>query len=256
MAVRFVNDDPPQRLLDKMAKSFTDHDGDIKQVLITMVSAPEFWSASALRAKIKSPFELAISTVRGLDATITHPYPLYQWVTRMGQKMYYYQAPTGFPDKGQYWINTGSLLNRMNFGLALASHRIQGIDFDLSALNNNHEPESAGAGLLVYGKMLMPERNLDQTVKQLSPMLNEPDLVTKVDAAAGKAPANQDAAIAGGSQGMTQQNQDMSQEMPPGDGAPPKNKGLTDAKPIADNNNSMLSQVVGILIGSPEYQRR
>lgn len=285
IAVRFVNDDPPQALVDKMAKTFIDRNGDIKQVLITMVCAPEFWSASALRSKIKSPFELAISTVRGLHATITQPYPLYQWITRMGQKMYYYQAPTGFPDKGQYWINTGSLLNRMNFGLALASRRIQGITFDLNALNNNHEPESAGAGLIVYGKLLMPERNLDQTVKQLSPMLNEPDLVTKVDAAAGKAPANQDVGMAPRKQGMTaqnpgMQNQDMAgsdamasrnQGMASGDaGMASRSQGLTyadagmtpaqepghaNAKAVADNN-SMLSQVVGILIGSPEYQRR
>ena len=61
----------------------------------------------------------------------------------MGEQKYFYQAPTGFPDKGQYWINTGSLLNRMNFGLALADGRVPGVKFDLLALNKNHEPESA-----------------------------------------------------------------------------------------------------------------
>ncbi len=68
----------------------------------------------------------------------------------MGQKLYYYQAPTGFPDKGQYWINTGSLLNRMKFGLAFASQKIPGISFNLAALNNNHEPESAEDALKKY----------------------------------------------------------------------------------------------------------
>jgi uncharacterized protein (DUF1800 family) len=131
IAVRFVSDDPPQSLIDKMAKTFLQKDGDIRQVLITMVTAPEFWSPAAIREKTKSPFELAIGAVRSLHATIDQPYPLYTWITRMGEKMYYYQAPTGFPDKGVYWINAGSLLNRMNFGLALAEGQVPGVRVDL-----------------------------------------------------------------------------------------------------------------------------
>ena len=69
----------------------------------------------------------------------------------MGEKKYYYQAPTGFPDRGSYWINTGSLLNRMNFGLALATGRIPGVHFDLAALNNGHEPESAESVGIIIG---------------------------------------------------------------------------------------------------------
>jgi uncharacterized protein (DUF1800 family) len=101
LAIRFVSDNPPQSLLDKMSKTFLDKGGDIKLVLMTMVNSPEFWSKEALREKTKSPFELAISAVRTLDANISQPYQLYNWITKMGQKMYYYQAPTGFPDKGQ-----------------------------------------------------------------------------------------------------------------------------------------------------------
>ena len=132
IAVRFVSDDPPQSLIDKMAKTFLEKDGDIRQVLITMVTAPEFWSSAAIREKTKSPFELAIGAVRSLHAAIDQPYPLYTWITRMGEKKYYYQAPTGFPDKGAYWINAGSLLNRMNFGLALAEGRVPGVKIDLA----------------------------------------------------------------------------------------------------------------------------
>jgi uncharacterized protein (DUF1800 family) len=127
IAVRFVSDDPPQSLIDKMVKTFRAKDGDIRQVLITMVAAQEFWSPAAVLEKTKSPFELAIGAVRSLHAEIDQPYPLYTWITRMGEKKYYYQAPTGFPDKGAYWINTGSLLNRMNFGLALAEGQISGL---------------------------------------------------------------------------------------------------------------------------------
>jgi uncharacterized protein (DUF1800 family) len=260
LAVRFVSDAPPQTLLTKMSNSFIEHDGDIKQVLITMASSPEFWSPQSLREKTKSPFELAISSVRSLNATIKQPYPLYVWITKMGQKMYFYQAPTGFPDKGQYWINTGSLLNRMNFGLALATQRIPGITFNLAALNNNHEPESTQSALVTYGKLMIPERNLDQTIKFLTPMLSDPNLVTKVDAAAGKSvPAQQvsmtptDDMMAtaddgtGGKQRKAKGN----------NGGGIKNLGNVNyAMQTQKGNNSMLSQVVGVIIGSPEYQRR
>ena len=227
IAVRFVSDDPPQSLVDKMSRTFLEKDGDIRQVLITMTCAPEFWSAQAIRQKTKSPFELAIGSVRSLHATIGQPYQLYNWISRMGEKMYYYQAPTGFPDKGQYWINTGSLLNRMNFGLALAAGRIPGIDIDLAALNDNHEPESAGAALVIYGQLIMPERNLSETVKRLTPLLNDPDLANKVDAASSRS----------GEDGGMEGTGDI-------------------AVQTKAENRSMLSQVVGIIIGSPEYQRR
>ena len=225
IAVRFVSDDPPASLVDKMARTFTEKNGDIRQVLITMVTSEEFWSPEALREKTKSPFELAIGAVRSLHATIYQPMQLYNWVARMGEKKYYYQAPTGFPDKGAYWINTGSLLNRMNFGLALAAGKIPGVNVDLLALNDGHEPESAGAALLIYGHLILPERNLDATVKRLTPMLNDPELTTKLE----KASANVQATDS------TRMDVVMME---------------------GDQKDPMLAQVVGIIIGSPEYQRR
>ncbi|WP_299290521.1 DUF1800 family protein, partial [uncultured Mucilaginibacter sp.] len=224
--------------------------GDIKKVLTTMVSSPEFWGKDALREKTKSPFELAISSVRSLDATISQPYQLYNWVTKMGQKMYYYQAPTGFPDKGQYWINTGALLNRMNFGLALAANRIPGIQVDLAALNNHHEPESAQAALVTYSKLIMPERDLSQTIKRLTPMLEDPNLSKKVEDATGKsAPVQpveatpQQMVFADEAKKNTDKN------------SMPANKTYV-AMQSRPNNNSMLAQVVGVIVGSPEFQRR
>jgi uncharacterized protein (DUF1800 family) len=258
IAVRFVSDNPPQSLLDKMSKTFMEKDGDISEVLITMVSSPEFWSKESLREKTKSPFELAISSVRSLDANINAPFQLYNWITKMGQKLYFYQAPTGFPDKGQYWINTGALLNRMNFGLALASNRIPGVRVDLAALNNHHEPESSGAALVTYGKLILPERNLDETVKRLTPLLNDPNLVKKVDEAAGKTAVPQ--------QTNTMQKQDVAMQEDvmmndKNEGKVKLNKGGKNNNSLASlqsaqGNNSMLSQVVGIIIGSPEFQRK
>jgi uncharacterized protein (DUF1800 family) len=252
MATRFVNDSPPATLIDKMAKTFTKTDGDIKQVMITMASAPEFWSKESLREKTKSPFELAISAVRSLNAEITQPYQLYNWINKMGQKMYYYQAPTGFPDKGQYWINTGSLLNRMNFGLALATQRIPGIKINLAALNNNHEPESADAALQIYCKLIMPERDVQETVKRLKPMLNDPDLVDKIESAAAKAtpPQTMDTMTSTDMQGMEKNDKSEAKAANKGFGKK-ANKIAT-----ATGTNTMLAQVVGVIIGSPEFQRK
>ena len=235
IATKFVSDQPSPRLIDRMAKTFIKTDGDIKQVMIIMVSSPEFWKVDALREKTKSPFELAISAVRSLDAQITQPYQLFSWINKMGQKMYYYQAPTGFPDRGQYWINTGALLNRMNFGLALASQRIPGIKVDLAALNNNHEPESAEAALTTYSKIIMPERNLDATIKRLKPMLKDPDLNKKVEIAAEK-----NTPVAS--------NIDNTEVM----GGVKKGR-ITKKE---DVKNSELAQVVGVILGSPEFQRK
>lgn len=250
LATRFVNDNPSTKLVDAMAKTFSRTEGDIRQVMITMVSSPEFWSRSALREKTKSPFELAISAVRGLDAEITQPYQLFTWIDKMGQKMYYYQAPTGFPDRGQYWINTGSLLNRMNFGLALASQRIPGVRINLKALNANHEPESAEAALLTYSRMIMPERNLEETVKRLKPLLNDPELVTKVENAAEKVPAPQPATT------MMNEDAELMADVKKNDAVKKKGQGKNAAVQASDGNNTMLAQVVGVIIGSPEFQRK
>jgi uncharacterized protein (DUF1800 family) len=263
LAVRFVNDNPASSLIDKMAASFMQHDGDIKQVLITMVAAPEFWQPQAMREKTKSPFELTISAVRVLDADVKAPFMLYQWISRMGQNLYSYQAPTGFPDKAPYWINTGSLLNRMNFGLAFAGQKIPGISFNLAAINNNHEPESAAAALATYSKLMMPERNMDATIERLTPLINDPAIQQKINAAADKSAARNDS--------NTSTNNEMSADEMMEDKTSNKNisedqlakqllrKGNKSKEPMMANapgNNSMLAQVVGIILGSPEFQRR
>jgi uncharacterized protein (DUF1800 family) len=240
LAIRFVNDNPPASLVEKMAKTFTSTKGDIKSVIITMVNSPEFWSKEALREKTKSPFELAVSAVRGLKGEIERPMELNSWVNKMGQRLYYYQAPTGFPDNGEYWINTGSLLNRMNFGLALTSQRIPGVKLNLAALNQNREPESLEAALTTYSKLIMPERDLQQTVARLKPMLNDPNLEQKVAKAADK--SNKDSEM-GNSMSMINERERLEVK---------KER----VAPKSQNASGMLAQVVGVIIGSPEFQRK
>ncbi len=250
LAVRFVSDNPPQSLIDKMAKTFLDKEGDIKEVLITMVYSPEFWSKDAIRQKTKSPFELALSAVRSLNADLEKPFALYNSISKMGQKLYAYQAPTGFPDKGQYWINTGALLNRMNFGLAIAAKRTGGMQIDLLALNNGHEPESAEAALSIYSKLLLPERDLSKTVKRLTPLLNDPDLESKVNKAAVKT----DMMESSGNTAMQKTDFEMDGDENLESKKKNSNVGVVGNAGMKDRN--MLAQVVGIIIGSPEFQRR
>lgn len=249
IAVRFVSDDPSSKIVNAMTTTFIKTKGDISKVLTTMVSSPEFWSKDALREKTKSPFELAISAVRALNADVGQPYQLYNWINRMGQKIYSYQAPTGFPDRGQYWINTGSLLNRMNFGLALASQRIPGVKVNLAALNNNREPESSGIALMTYGRVIMPERDLSETIDRLKPMLNDPLLQKKIEDAALKNSPPQE---------KPQPGETDPQMTDAGRSKPVKRTGLKDPLKMTNTqaSNTVLAQVVGVILGSPEFQRK
>jgi uncharacterized protein (DUF1800 family) len=230
IATRFVRDNPSDALVQRMAKTFKDEDGDIRKVLVTMVSSPEFWSNDAVREKTKSPVEVIASSVRVLDATITNPQPLINWCTRMGERIYFYQAPTGFPDRATYWISTGALLTRMNFALAIASNKIPGVKYDALQLNGNHEPESASEALEIYCDVLIPQRDHGETIKRLSPLLNEPDLDKKVKQAA----EQQDTT------GRKADDEMISTE-------------VTENSAAREYN---LHQVIGIVLGSPEFQRR
>ncbi len=254
LAIRFVNDDPPKALVDKMAKTFTETNGDIKRVLITMATSPEFWSREAIREKTKSPFELVISTVRATNAEVRQPYLLSDWMNKMGQKIYFYQAPTGFPDKSAYWINTGALLNRMNFGLAFAAQRIPGVYVNLLKLNQGHEPESAEDALLTFTSLILPTRNSKETIDRLAPLLTNPDLEQKIDQAAAKASpeklmtnSNEDAI-------MMDETEIKKRSVPIKKS--PNERSFASMQSNTSGSKTMLSQVVGIIIGSPEFQRR
>jgi len=117
-----------------MAKTFQKSGGDIREVLRTMIYSPEFWSRDAYRAKVKTPYELVVSSVRALGTDVDTPMPLVQWVGRIGQPLYQCQPPTGYSDKAETWVNSGALLNRLNFSLALAGNKVRGSRSDVAAL--------------------------------------------------------------------------------------------------------------------------
>jgi uncharacterized protein (DUF1800 family) len=134
LARRFVSDTPPEELVQRMTKTFRSSDGDIRDVLKTMIYSPEFWSREAYRAKIKSPFELVVSAARALGTDVDTPMPLVQWVGRIGEPLYQCQPPTGYSDKADAWVNTGALLNRLNFSLTLAGNKVRGARTDVPSL--------------------------------------------------------------------------------------------------------------------------
>jgi uncharacterized protein (DUF1800 family) len=134
LARRFVSDNPPPDLVARMAKEFHSSDGDIRAVMKTMIYSPEFWSRDAYRAKVKTPFELVVSTARALGTDVDTPMPLVEWTGRIGEPLYQCQPPTGYSDKADAWVNTGALLNRLNYSLALASNKVRGSRSDTASL--------------------------------------------------------------------------------------------------------------------------
>jgi len=127
LAVRFVNDDPPQALVDRMAKTYLSSDGDIAKVLETMYRSPEFWAPATYRAKIKTPLEYVVSAARASDANITNMQALINGLRDMGMPLYGAIPPTGYKWDAEDWVSTGALVNRMNFALSLAANRLNGI---------------------------------------------------------------------------------------------------------------------------------
>jgi uncharacterized protein (DUF1800 family) len=134
LARRFVSDNPRAPLVARMAKTFESSDGDIRAVMHTMIYSPEFWSREAYRAKIKTPFELVVSAVRALGTDVDTAMPLVQWVGRIGEPLYQCQPPTGYADNAEAWVNTGALLNRLNFSLTLAGNKVRGSRADVGSL--------------------------------------------------------------------------------------------------------------------------
>ena len=146
LARRFVTDNPPPALVSRMEETFQSSDGDIKAVLHTMIWSPEFWSRESYRAKIKTPLELVVTAVRALGTDVDTPMPLVQWVGRIGEPLYQCQPPTGYSDKSDAWVNTGALLNRLNYSLALAGNKMRGARTDVVSLlgvDSTAEPKLA-----------------------------------------------------------------------------------------------------------------
>lgn len=147
LAEYFVSDDPPPALVDRMANTWESSGGDIRAVLRTMIYSPEFWSQRAYRAKVKTPFELVASTARALNADVEVTLPLVQWVGRMGEPLFQCQPPTGYSDKSEMWVNSGALLNRLNFALAFGTDHMWGAEVNLKNIFGQDADTNSKAAL-------------------------------------------------------------------------------------------------------------
>lgn len=156
LARRFVSDTPPPALVARAADAFRRSHGDIREVVRTIVTSTEFFATASYRAKVKSPLELVVSTMRAMNATPDTTARSAQQVSRLGQPLFGHQAPNGYPETGSAWMNTGAILNRINFGLAAASGRIPAItlrEWPLAArlATMTHEEQVEGVITALFG---------------------------------------------------------------------------------------------------------
>jgi uncharacterized protein (DUF1800 family) len=134
IAARFVADDPPETLVARMAATFQASDGDIREVMRTMLHSPEFWEPKVYAAKFKTPLEFVVSAVRATGANVTAPDALVQNLAQMGMQPYGMSVPTGYSTRAEAWDNEGALLARINFATALTQGKLGGIQFDPATL--------------------------------------------------------------------------------------------------------------------------
>lgn len=177
LAEHFVSDDPPPALVARMAKTFEKSKGDIRAVMTTMIYSPEFWSRAAFRAKVKTPFELVVSTARSLGADVDEPRQLAQWVSRIGEPLYQCLTPNGYSDKAAAWVSTGALLNRMSFAVALTANKVRGVQVDINSLVGTDVAANAPLALERVETEFLAGQVSDSTRATLEEEMKEPRIL-------------------------------------------------------------------------------
>jgi uncharacterized protein (DUF1800 family) len=240
LAIRFVSDEPPAALVERAAATFRRTDGDIRETVRTIVTSPEFFSRSAYRAKVKSPFELVASALRAMGAKPDTTPRSAQLVGFLGAPIFGHQAPNGWPETGDTWINAGAILNRINFGLALAGGRVPGASIaqwpDAARLRGAPREQQVDAVISAFlgGQASRDTREI--LIKGENPLAAK--LAAQGDSTKA-APAIDD----GEPMAMMQENA----------------RGRMNARPAPLGRPVQLeglAQVVGLAIGAPEFQRR
>jgi uncharacterized protein (DUF1800 family) len=130
LAIRFVSDNPPEALVQKMAAAFTRTDGDLREVMHTMIYSPEFWDRANFHSKVKSPLEMVVSAVRAVNGDVDFAQALGGQLNQLGEPLYRKLEPTGYSNRSTDWMNSASLLARMNFSMALVQNKVGGVKVD------------------------------------------------------------------------------------------------------------------------------
>ncbi|HLJ85855.1 MAG TPA: DUF1800 domain-containing protein [Candidatus Angelobacter sp.] len=179
LAMRFVSDDPPQTLVDRMADTFLKKDGDIREVLRTMFRSPEFWSPESYRAKVKTPLEFVASAARASGVDVQNAMPLVQALNRMGMPLYGMQPPTGYSMKAETWVNSSALLGRMNFALQIGAGRLRGSAVNPQALLRGPAPQDSAAALTALEGEILAGDVSPQTHAVIQKQLDDPQVTQR-----------------------------------------------------------------------------
>src|SRR6185369_1904280 len=129
---RLIADEPPASAVDRVAKTFLASDGDLRATVKAVIDSPEFREPKYYRAKMKTPFEYAVSAIRAVGGRIDNPLPVARQLREMGEPLYLSQPPTGYSDTASAWSSSGGLMARLNFALALAENRLPGVRSNVS----------------------------------------------------------------------------------------------------------------------------
>jgi uncharacterized protein (DUF1800 family) len=172
LAMRFVSDSPPPALVDRMVQTFLKKNGEIREVLETMLRSPEFWQPETYRSKVKTPLEFIVSAARATGAQVDDALPLVRQLQNMGMPLYGMQPPTGYSMKADTWVNSSALLGRMNFALALTAGKFPGIHGDATPLLENTLPISDEALATLENRLLAGDVS-QQTHTTIAARLND-----------------------------------------------------------------------------------
>lgn len=243
LAIRFVSDDPPQALVDRMAKSYRTHDGDIAEVLKTLFRSREFWSQDAYRVKVKTPIEFVASAARASGTSIDNMQPLLSALQNMGMPIYGAVPPTGYKWVASDWVSTGALVSRMNFALNFAASRLPGITNDFAAPATG-SPMSVAAGdpHQLAPDPVAPSTNGNITTPEAEELRLETMLLSVP-----LSPSTRTAVL----QQFHQRSQSAAVQVSPRPVQATKN-----ADQAARNLAREDQLLAGLLLGSPEFQRR
>jgi uncharacterized protein (DUF1800 family) len=244
LAVRFVSDTPPPALVHRMEKAFLASDGDIKKVLRAMFDSPEFWSREVYRAKVKTPEEFVVSAARASGAEVKNAVPLVQALDKLGMPLYGMQTPNGYSWMAEPWVNTGDLVSRMNFALGLSGDRVPGVEMDwtrvLGGSGAGVEPAALTSGASGEAAAAK-EAKLEMAL--LGQPVSEKTRATVLEQFHNQAMQQQavkDFSI------RPNDLQPMAQVLNPA-------RARQQLRPPQDREASMMA---GLLLGSPEFQRR
>lgn len=234
LAVKFVNDNPSEELVEKVANAFNKSNGDIKTTLRALFTSDEFYAPENYRAKIKTPFELLASSLRALDADTNASPAVLGLLQKMGEPLYGYQAPTGYPDTAEDWVNTGALLERMNFAVALSSNRIRGTRVNLKNFEASDKEQILSKAINGILEGEISPTTKATLLKQIEQPLIEPKLEEQAEENDSGVMENASMQIG---QGLKNRQNRQNQLLPP-------------------SGNAEVFKVVGLLLGSPDFQRQ